>query len=82
MNRFPPVGTDVIAKLHQYYSQWSGWKGLHLVLANKNIKDDHLLYCASQCIRHGDHLGLWLCKRLLLLSKTQRLRLCYMRIRP
>lgn len=78
MKRFPPVSDEVKARLKEYQRIHGGWGSLHMVLANRNVKDSNILWTIKHCTTHEDHEGRWLAKRLLLLSTTQRIRLCYL----
>jgi hypothetical protein len=68
-----PIVKDVLVIARQYAK--SSKTNLHMVLNNKNIKDDHINYCLEQARKFGDEQGASLAETLLQMSKTQRLKL-------
>lgn len=78
MKRFPPVPDEVKARLLEYKRVHGGWGSLHMVLSGRNVKDSNILWTVQHCIRCDDHEARWLAKHLLVLSTTQRIRMCYL----
>lgn len=78
MKRFPPVKPEVKARLLEYQRVHGGWGSLHPVLANQNISDHNVVWTIEHCIKVEDHEARWLAKQLLILSKTQRLKLSHL----
>lgn len=70
-----PLDAVVLDRFKAYNRLHYGWKNLHLVLGNLNVKDGHVLFCKNQCKESMDFEGHELCIHLLALSKTQRLKL-------
>lgn len=68
-----PTVKDVLVIARHYVN--TNKTSLHMVLNNKNIKDDHINYCLEQARQYGDEQGVSLAETLLNMSKTQRLKL-------
>ncbi|HHC7101287.1 TPA: hypothetical protein ACN38J_003568 [Vibrio parahaemolyticus] len=68
-----PIVRDVLVIARQYVS--TNKTNLHMVINNKNIKDEHINFCLEQARKCGDEQGVILAETLLKMSKTQRLKL-------
>lgn len=63
---------EVIDRFRAYHEKNPLWGPLHLVLEDRNVKDQHVEFCKREAIRSGDLEGLELARILLQMSKTQR----------
>jgi hypothetical protein len=76
MITIPEVHPLVVA----YYAKPGNSVGgnLHLVLENKNVSNGHVIHCLTTAIDNDDQDGEILARKLLGMSKTQRLKLANM----
>jgi hypothetical protein len=51
---------------------------LHIILADQNISDSHVRWCEEYARENMDNDGVYLAEKLLLMSKTQRLKISRM----
>lgn len=79
MNRFPPVSEEFKVRLKQYCMDHGGYGSLHMVLSGRNVEDSQVLWTVGHCIHRGDHEARWLSKQLLTMSRTQRLKMAYLK---
>lgn len=70
-----PLEREQIELFRVYAKRNPEWGNLHIVLADKNVKDGHVAFCREQCVKNNDAEGLVLCDILLTQSKSQRLKL-------
>ena len=70
-----PTIPDVAKLVDEYYKTNKTGGSLHLVLDDNNVDDSHVNYCLNVAIENNDLPGVKLAKLLLLMSKTQRLKL-------
>lgn len=78
MNRFPAITENVLLRFTLYFLKQDSNFGLfHLVLCNSNVDDCHVIFCLVQARIKQDLEAVWLAKHLLLMSKTQRMKLPY-----
>ena len=65
-------------ELFKAYNRRNGeWGNLHIVLADRNVKDGHVAFCREQCLKNNDAEGLVLCDILATMSKSQRIKLSH-----
>lgn len=71
--------TDVLPMVNNYVVKDTNQIGgnLSMVLSNKNITNENIQFCMNQAKEKDDLEGVQLAKMLLLLSKTQRLKVCH-----
>jgi len=48
------------------------------VLEDCNINDESVMFCRSQCLEKFDYIGFAISSLLLKMTKTQRMKMCYM----
>lgn len=70
-----PITQEQLDNFIRYKNHNKGWGNLHTVLANQNVKDSDVEFCMNQADKVGDHQGYALCKILMGMSKSQRLKL-------
>lgn len=70
-----PLEREQIELFKTYHRRNIEWGNLHIVLADKNVKNSHVQFCREQCVKNNDAEGLVLCDILLTQSKSQRLKL-------
>ena len=73
-----PTGPEVLALTQRYYTLPGNGVGgnLHIVLDDGNIDNRSVAFCIDQAVNKGDVDGEQLGKLLLLMSQTQRRKLC------
>ena len=70
-----PTIPEVLPKVRQYYKQNPTGGVLHIVLDDGNIRDSCVIFCLELAIEKDDTEGEALARLILLMSKTQRLKL-------
>lgn len=70
-----PAIPDVLPRFAAYRSRHGAWGALHVVLDDGNVSDDSVRYCLDAARDAGDCEGAALAQILLMMSKTQRLKL-------
>lgn len=70
-----PTIPEVRDRFQAYLDTHLAWGSLHLVLDDNNVQDDSVKYCIQCAIDNGDIEGKELGEILLLMSKTQRLKI-------
>ena len=73
-----PTIPEVLPFIKDYYSKDGNGVGgsLHIVLDDGNIDDDSVKYCLGCAKKRGDIDGVKIAETLLLMSKTQRKKIC------
>ena len=73
------IAKEVLAGVISYLRKEGNGEGggLHIVLADRNISDKFVQWCIDECIANGDLDGRAIGEQLLLLSKTQRLKISH-----
>jgi hypothetical protein len=66
---------QVLARFAAYHASNGGWGSLHIVLDDANVEDSCVTFCKKTAIAQGDSEGAELADLLMLMSKTQRLKL-------
>lgn len=72
-----PLDVEQLNLFKAYKRKHSEWGNLHIVLADRNIKDGHVASCRAQCVQQNDAEGLVLCNILATMSKSQRIKLSH-----
>ena len=70
-----PLPIEDSRRFADYFKANNGWSNLHIVLADKNVKDKHVAACMECAAGEGDNEGYKLSEILLTMSKSQRLKL-------
>ena len=70
-----PFITDVFVLIEAYYIHNPAGGNCHGVLDDYNINDENLMFCLKLCRKKNDPLGSSIMLLMLLMSKTQRLKL-------
>lgn len=70
-----PLSKENLDKFKAYKRSQGAWGNLHIVMDDKNIKNNHVQWCLEQCKKKGDAAGLELAEILVGLSKSQRIKL-------
>ncbi len=70
-----PLSLEWVQRFKDYNHRNHGWKSLHLVLENLNVKDVHVGYCKQRAMEDLDWEGHELCIALQGLSESQRIKL-------
>jgi hypothetical protein len=72
-----PTIPQVVARFADYYEQPlnGAWGSLHIVLDDDNVRKSDVEFCREHAIERGDTEGAALAEILILMSKTQRLKL-------
>lgn len=65
--------TDILPEAIEYYKKNPTWGSLHVVLDDGNIKNKFVEFAIEYAIQKGDIEGEKLARKILTLSKTQRL---------
>lgn len=70
---------DLLPICQRYYEQEGNMQGgnLHIVLDDFNVDDTHIRFCSDAAAIEGDWFGHHLAGLILILSKTQRLKLAH-----
>lgn len=73
-----PTVPEVLKLVQAYYAKPGNGVGgsLHIVLDDGNLHNDHILYCREYAREKKDEDGIILADLLLLMSKTQRKKVC------
>lgn len=76
MTNKPTLGDlALIQRFAAYYRNHRAWGSLHVVLDDGNVHTDHVTFCREVARDTGDLEGETLAELLLLMSRTQRLKL-------
>lgn len=70
-----PISQEQLERFKAYHQANGGWKNLHLVLDNQNVKDQDVRQCIESAIKDCDAEGHLLANILTGMSKSQRLKL-------
>lgn len=70
-----PLSKENFDKFKLYKRMKGTWDNLHIVMEDKNIKNNHVQWCLDQCQKKEDVSGAELAQILLGLSKSQRIKL-------
>ncbi len=70
-----PSIPSVIHLFADYYSKNASWGSLHIVMDDGNVTDDNVRFCKEWARKENDKEGERLSDILLLMSKSQRIRI-------
>lgn len=70
-----PTVPSVLPMVKEYCRNHAGCGSLHIVLQDQNVNDSHVIFCLNAAKESNDLDGVILAKLLLMMSKTQRLKI-------